>query len=94
MQILLYYTTLCCAEEHAKEDAHHILLNVICIFNWIHFVSWLLFDSGFLLIISFYVSEIDEFIKETQLIAESYTENFLEWIPFDRFENIVRIRRI
>ncbi|CAB4495914.1 unnamed protein product [Rhizophagus irregularis] len=37
-----------------REDAHHILLNVICIFNWIHFVSWLLFDSGFLLIISFY----------------------------------------
>ncbi|POG71567.1 kinase-like domain-containing protein [Rhizophagus irregularis DAOM 181602=DAOM 197198] len=36
-------------------------------------------------------TEIDEFIKETQLIAESYTENFLEWIPFDRFENIVKI---
>ncbi|GBB96881.1 hypothetical protein RclHR1_02860014 [Rhizophagus clarus] len=36
-------------------------------------------------------AEIDEFIKETQRIAESYTENFLEWISFDRFENIIKI---
>ncbi|CAG8597828.1 677_t:CDS:2 [Acaulospora morrowiae] len=33
-------------------------------------------------------NSIDEFIMETQLCIENYTDRHLEWIPFDRFKDI------
>src|SRR5438874_12611751 len=37
--------------------------------------------------------EIDNFIKDTIYFAESYSgyPKFLEWVPFDRFEDIKQI---
>ena len=56
--------------------------NIIC--NAIHFQqnfdNW---TSG--------NNDIDKFIQDTQLSAHSDTEKALEWIPYDRFYNIIYI---
>ena len=36
-------------------------------------------------------SEIDNFIKDTVYNAKGYYPKFLEWVPFDRFEDIKQI---
>ena len=36
-------------------------------------------------------NEIDEIIKSTQLKATSYDSDYLEWIPYDNFKDIVKI---
>ena len=36
-------------------------------------------------------SDIDKFIKDTIFNAKKYNSRFLEWVPFDRFEDIKQI---
>uniref|UniRef100_U9TIU1 Uncharacterized protein n=1 Tax=Rhizophagus irregularis (strain DAOM 181602 / DAOM 197198 / MUCL 43194) TaxID=747089 RepID=U9TIU1_RHIID len=36
--------------------------------------------------------DIDQFIQDTQLSAHEITEETLEWIPYDRFNNIIKSR--
>ena len=37
--------------------------------------------------------DIDRFIQETQLSAHNNTDNTLEWIPYQRFENFNYIKK-
>jgi hypothetical protein len=39
-------------------------------------------------------NDIDKFIQDAQLSAHNYTQNALEWIPYNRFSNIKYIKKI